>query len=63
MWVLIIVHLASFIMNIFVELDIRYNGVPDVNGVYTSKKATMVSTIETIIQCMVFGVCIKHLLD
>lgn len=50
-------------MHYFRIYDIKLNGKPDVNGVYTARRETLVSNIETFIMCIIIGFTAKHLSD
>ena len=57
------VHIYSYVGHYFRLHDIKLNGKPDVNGVYTAKKEAIFQNIEIFVICMLVGFTIKHLID
>ena len=59
----LIMHIISYILYYFRKRDIKLNGQPDANGVYTAKRESFISNIETFIMCIVIGFTVKHMID
>ena len=60
---LLIMHIISYVCHYFKVHDISKNGVPDVNGVYYAKRESAVGNVETFMICILFGFCLKHIVD
>lgn len=56
-------HILSYLASYFRNYDVKLNGQPDINGVFTARRETFISNLETFIMCIVIGFTVKHLQD
>ena len=59
----LIIHIFSYLAHYYRIHDIKLNGMPDINGVYTAKKEALLGNIEAFIICILVGFTTKHLID
>lgn len=59
----LILHVCSYVGHYFRLHDIKLNGKPDINGVYTAKTEAIFQNIEIFIICILVGFTVKHLID
>lgn len=56
-------HIFSYLVHYFRIHDIKLNGKPDMNGVYSARRETFISNVETFLICIVIGFTMKHMTD
>ena len=56
-------HLFSYACHMFRLHEIQKNGYPDVNGILRAPIESILSTVETFFDCLLFGYTLKHLID
>jgi len=59
----LILHIMSYIIYLYSKRDLKLNGKPDVNGVLSASKESLVNNIEIFVNCVIVGVTLKHLYD
>lgn len=59
----LILHVISYLVHYFRIYDIKLNGKSDLNGVYSAKRESFLSNVETFIICIVIGFTVKHLYE
>lgn len=57
----LVLHIISYLVHFFRIHDIKVNGKPDMNGVYSARRESFVSNCETFLICIVIGFTVKHL--
>lgn len=57
----LILHILSYIAHFFRKKDIRINGKPDLYGVYSAQKETIISCFELFLSCIFIGYTAKYL--
>ena len=56
-------HVFSYACHIFRQHDIKNNGKIDLNGILSAKAESLLKSVETFIDCMLFGYVLKHMFD
>lgn len=59
----LVLHCVSYLVHYFRIYDIKLNGQSDLNGVYSAKRESFVSNVETFIICIIIGFTVKHLYE
>ena len=59
----LLLHIGSYLLHIFRVYDIKLNGQLDLNGVYSARKESFFSNVETFIICILIGFTVKHLYE
>ena len=59
----LILHIISYFTHYYRIYDIKLNGKPDHNGVYSARHESFVSNVETFLICIVIGFTVKHLFE
>ena len=59
----LIIHIFSYICEVYRAFELKKNGKPDVYGVYRAPNEYTLNIIENFIGCVMFGYAVKHVLQ
>lgn len=56
-------HIFSYVCYHYRKWDIKHHGKADINGIFVAKTESLLKSVETFIDCMLFGYVLKHMFD
>ena len=62
-YMLICVHVFSYVVHEYAVHDIKKNGKPDIMGVYRAPNEVVLKTIELLVICIATGFSFMHIID
>lgn len=61
--ILVIIHMISLLIHEYSIYEIKNFGKPDIMGVYRAPNEVILKTFELLLNCLVTGFAIMHIID